>query len=364
MPSSKAWDSNRSRRNVELNDMKRYVIVAAAVVALLFVVLIFWLWCGSNDRTPLVSEPPPQALAETDSSPRPEVAGSASQPATADAASNAVTRTQDGEPENARYYREFPDVPVTLYGLVLDQDSNALQTVKIDVEVTQWDPNASPGTALMATHVERQTAADGRFEVSGLRGHSVAVEGFTKRGYEPELTRRHYGEYGPQAGSINEPVVFTLWNTNLHQELISGQKSFEIVPDGRPYLIDLTTGTISESGPGDLRAWIKAQAQMVRGQEYDWSCEVDAISGGLLEQPAGPMSRAPTEGYAPSFKFQGRLKGGQSGSPGEKYFYVRLNDGQEYGSIRIDLLAPYNKQIPGLIRLSYKINPSGSRVLW
>ena len=40
-----------------------------------------------------------------------------------------------------------------------------------------------------------------------------------------------------------------------------------------------------------------------------------------------------------------------------------LNKGQEYGRITIDLLAPFNDQIPGIVRLSYTINPFGSRVL-
>ena len=76
-----------------------------------------------------------------------------------------------------------------------------------------------------------------------------------------------------------------MWNTNIHEQLITGHKSFDIVPDGRPCVIDLAKGTIAESGAGGLRAWIKCPAQMADGQMYDWSCEVDAISGGLLEQP-------------------------------------------------------------------------------
>jgi hypothetical protein len=68
-------------------------------------------------------------------------------------------------------------------------------------------------------------------------------------------------------------------------------------------------------------------------------------------------------GYTPNFQLQQQIKGGQRGSIGTKRVYIMLKNGQEYGRITIDLLAPFNDQIPGMIRLSYAINPSGSRVL-
>ncbi len=51
------------------------------------------------------------------------------------------------------------------------------------------------------------------------------------------------------------------------------------------------------------------------------------------------------------------------GDPFLKRFYVQLNNRQEYGRITIELYARYNDQTPGLIRLSYAIDPSGSRIL-
>ncbi len=75
------------------------------------------------------------------------------------------------------------------------------------------------------------------------------------------------------------------------------------------------------------------------------------------------MFEAPTSGYTNSFEFQGQIKGGQRGDIGERQFYVQLKNGQEYGQMSIGLYAPFNDQTPGLIRLSYAVNPSGSRIL-
>jgi hypothetical protein len=90
------------------------------------------------------------------------------------------------------------------------------------------------------------------------------------------------------------------------------------------------------------------------------------ITGGLQEEhdQDGAMYLAPPAGYTPSFQLQQRIKGGQDGSSGPRRFYVCLNGAQEYGRIDIELLAPFNADYPGLVRLSYTINPSGSRVLY
>ncbi len=170
--------------------------------------------------------------------------------------------------------------------------------------------------------------------------------------------------FGAEGGSYDNPVIFKMWSDSIHEKLITGDKAFSIVPDGRPYFINLTDDTISESGPGDLTVWVQYTNQIVRGQLYDWSAGIEVINGGLLEEPLGTaMYEAPTDGYVPSFKLKQQIKGGQSGEIGERQFYLQLKSGQEYGQMSIDLYAPWNKQIPGLIRLSYAINPSGSDIL-
>jgi hypothetical protein len=203
---------------------------------------------------------------------------------------------------------------------------------------------------------------DGRFEITDGKGRNVTIESIQKDGFEFESGLPK--TFGAVGGSFENPVVFKMWSTNVHEHLISGDKSFDIVPDGRPYFINLTDDTISESGEGDLKIWIQYTNQPVRGQLYNWSAEIDVINGGLLEEPLGSsMYEAPTDGYVPSFQLKGQIKGGQRGDTGERQFYLMLKNGREYGQMSIGLYAPFNDQTPGLIRLSYAINPSGSRIL-
>jgi len=137
------------------------------------------------------------------------------------------------------------------------------------------------------------------------------------------------------------------------------------VPDGRPYIIDLLKGTITVSGEGDLKVWVKRPDSIVFGQRYDWSCEVDVVNGGLLEENNrySSMFSAPADGYVDIFQFEQKIGSGWGDSTGAKRFYVKLSNGREYGRISIELFAYYNDQIPGMIHLQYAINPTGSRIL-
>jgi hypothetical protein len=110
--------------------------------------------------------------------------------------------------------------------------------------------------------------------------------------------------------------------------------------------------------------WVQYTNQIVRGQLYDWSAGAEVINGGLLGEPQdSPMNEAPVSGYIPSFESQQQIRGGQRGRTGEQQFYLLLKNGQEYGEMTIGLYAPFNSDTPGLVHLTYAINPSGSRIL-
>ena len=257
------------------------------------------------------------------------------------------------------------------YGKVIDQDGNPLANVSVIGELVL--NNKTYGSVELQKY-NTTTDSGGLFEFTGLHGAGLGIT-ISKPGYENEWKNDAYENPSGGQSSPSDRAIYRMWSTNIHEQLITGNKSFKIVPDGRPYFIDLTTGSISESGTGDLKVWIQYTNQPVRGQLYDWSAGIEVIKGGLsempqaainsgfLEEPSIPMYSAPENGYTPSFQLQQQIKGGQSGEIGNRYFYLLLNDGKEYGKMSINLFAPYNDKIPGMIRLSYAINPSGSRIL-
>ncbi len=172
------------------------------------------------------------------------------------------------------------------------------------------------------------------------------------------------GFTGARVTSFEGPAVLVLWSTNLHERLITGDKSFVVIPDGRHYGIDLVKGVIAEGEEGDLVAWIKRPEPVARSQRYDWSCELKVPGGGVLESQTDAMFTAPGVGYTNMFAYQEDAgANGWGNETAEKRFYLRLRNEQMYGRMTVKLFAQYNAQNPGLIRLSYAINPSGSRLL-
>lgn len=265
--------------------------------------------------------------------------------------------------KGAGQFVERKNVPVDFHGQFIDQDSNALAGVEIQVSINHlFVPATLPMVGSKNIVIDTKSGPDGRFWINNQTGDVFDIKSIRKDGYEVEPGQRTFGAVG---GSFDNPVIFKMWKTNIHEKLITGLKNFQIVPDGRPYFINFSNGTIAESGPGDLKVWIKYPLQTVQGQLYDWSCEIEVISGGLLEETNRNESMyfAPTSGYTPSYRFQQQLKGGQRDWMNMQRFYLKLNNGQDYGRMNIGLCAPYSDQIPGLVSVGYAINPSGSRVL-
>jgi hypothetical protein len=345
--------------------MKKHVVLAAISITLLCLLVIALRWSSGHTSTLQVSEAPPQAAVSGIPSNQSEAPSAEPEKGSTRTEPNTVKTNQGSELEqHARESIEAGNVPVAFYGIVEDQDSNVLQNVEVHVAVMR----EYVGTALMVgtrtTELQRRTDSNGRFEVSGLRGKYVSVPVLEKEGYEQDLPGQAYGSYGAQSGSFTDPVVLRMWSTNVHQPLVTGEKSFVITPDSRRYAIDLLKGTIAEGKEGDLVAWIKRPEGVTWGQKYDWACEVAVPGGGLLESEGQAMFTAPEAGYTNSFAYQ--EEAGISGwgvATAEKRFYVRLRSGQMYGRITIQLYADYHGKQTAMIELSYAVNPSGSRLL-
>jgi hypothetical protein len=252
---------------------------------------------------------------------------------------------------------EAQNVPIVFYGRVVDQTSNGLPEVTISTMVRHWDATNS-GAGI---RVQRVTDADGTFEISGVTGDAFSVESIQKQGYDLEPGQHSFGPIGT---SPNDPFVFKMWRSDTKQNLITGQKAFHLVPDGRLYAIDLRQGLITEqSNSGDFKVWIKRPDDVHPGEKFDWNCGLQVLNGGVLEETNAysAMFIAPTEGYSNEFKFEAPK--GWPDSLGPKRFYLQLGGTKMFGRATIEFYAYYNQDVPALIRIEYALNSSGAVTL-
>jgi hypothetical protein len=254
------------------------------------------------------------------------------------------------------------NVPITFYGKVIDQDGNSLSGAVTVLRVQQ--PYFDPEYIVKARYVNSNLTTDlaGRFSLNNLPGSGLDLVSMTKDGYEvePNMIR----SYGSTSGTSEKPLIIKMWRKDIKEPLLKGERLLQTVPDGTAYVLDLTNGAIlpSEDQSGDLRIWVKL-LNKIDDRNSDWSCEIRAINGGLLEEvdSSSPMYIAPVEGYTNTFSLSVNSTNGWNRSTGTLRFFVRLRNGAEYGRFSIDFAAYHRNH--GLMRIEYAINASGSRIL-
>lgn len=290
----------------------------------------------------------------------------------ANSATNSAVRPPEPESaatseEKCRAIVEGKNIPVEFWGQVVGADNAPLDGVTIKYDIRHWDYVPNQGATERNVGNTVTTDLDGRFHITGAAGDDLALN-IQKEGYELEPRAKvgyGFGTADQPSSTPDAPVIFKMWRANVREKLITGEKSLQFIPDGRSYVIDFAKATVAESGPGDLQFQVKRPEKVEPDQKYDWSAEIAAINGGLLEETNGESSMylAPEGNYSSRIEFTQQPTGRQRASTGTRRFYVKLDNGQEYGRVTIELIAPYSDRVPGMLHLEYAINPAHSRVL-
>lgn len=252
---------------------------------------------------------------------------------------------------------EEKNVPINFYGQTVDQDDNPLADVDVTVQVRHYDASVF-GTSIK---VDRKSDSAGLFDIHNVTGDAFDLESISKKGYNAEPTRRGWG---PTGGAPGNPVIFRLWRNDIKEPLITGQKSFEVLADGSPYILSVTTnGFIHSDAPREDFSISLNIPQPQDEAHPNWSFEFEAANGGIAEEmaPAAAMYRAPEGGYTNLFRFVLDDAHPWMRASSKFNFYFYLADRKVYGRISFELMFFRNK--PPYIRTEYAINPTGSRIL-
>lgn len=254
------------------------------------------------------------------------------------------------------------------YGKVVDQEGKALPGAQVVLRVQR--PHFDPRYIATAEYVrsELTTDADGNFVLTGITGRGVDLVSIIKPGYELEPNAKL--DYGSESGTIDSPVRFVLWEKGRKSPLMSGDKDFDFIPDGRHYAVNLNSRTITQAtgSDGDFQFWLRRSKGVGKWDKFDWSFEFEGQSGNGLrrtDEDYMAMIFAPNDGYTNTYSESRHgaepttWRGG-----GSQQFYIELHNGQKYGKLSLawDTVAAAAgpKTNEAGIRIQYTINPTGS----
>ena len=111
---------------------------------------------------------------------------------------------------------------IDLYGKVVDQNSNPVPGVKINIVAQQWSMPLPGQFDSKPVHIDAETQADGRFEIHD-KGNNFNIETVEKSGYE--LSSETVRAFRVSNSSFENPVIFQNVEKRVRQaQLISQDK--------------------------------------------------------------------------------------------------------------------------------------------
>jgi hypothetical protein len=300
--------------------------------------------------------------------PSPPPANNAAAPASP--TSNAILRPSPAVPKPNRAEQITAgtlrlNVPINFYGKVVDQKAIPVAGASIRLKYREYLQVAPNVPAENNPTVELATDANGRFELTGVQGDAVSIEDISKSGYQLSGKTSLSYAYAEETLSPDpsSPVIFKLWKKQGADRLVTGDKFYGVVPDGRVYTLDLLAHKKTEGGQdaGDLKVSVQRPEKADRKTKFDWSFSIDGISGGVIESPDDFLNLAPETGYQAHYQFRMVASNPDWVPEVTKQFYIQSRDGKIYSRITVEVIPDYKDK--SVFSVKYFVNPTGSRNL-
>lgn len=272
-------------------------------------------------------------------------------------------------PQQKRFL-EVINTPINFWGKVEDLSGNPISGAQVTVSVNDkvWDFEGRSRNIRTLT-----SDSDGRFEIQGERGSSIAVE-VAKEGYAQ--VRRYQRGVPSSVGNIRyanpegllhneiptptKPAIFVL-RKQIEADMLDvvTRKQYDLPINGQPLRIGLGDEAFLEA-----RCWASPENRSGEGRNapFDWRFEASVEGGGgLAEWDDRASVIAPDTGYQSTFRLDmpATLPEGEwSSSSRDLSFWAKLNDGT-YARIKLDILVGRKNRL----YVSSWRNPTGSKNL-
>lgn len=352
----------------------RFRIIALAVLAVLALFLIVWLFRPQRGEAPQTEAATEAANVpvKNESNTGPNVAGHVStdehqrgQPPSAPATNPATEEMAKANQLQAAVAAK--NVPVNFWGRVVDQDEQPLAGVRVVMRIRQWFYNTNSGPGTLSPKQEATSNTEGKFEWTGVSGDSLELESVTKEGYRLSPKTQSGFVYSRGADSFQpdaaNPVIIRMWKLTPPENLVSFRTLSGFVPDGRGYTMDLLANKKfeGEKPEGDLLVKLTRPARVEPRQKYDWVLELNGINGGLVEAVDEFGYTAPETGYQSKVSIRLQASDTDWTDSLTKDYFIRSRGGAVYGLLHLSIRSEYDGK--SAIFFETRLNPSGSRNL-
>jgi hypothetical protein len=253
------------------------------------------------------------------------------------------------------------NVPITFYGKVLDQESNAVPRAKVNIAVSIVDI-ASWGGELKQAALE--TDQNGTFTVTGFIANSLNISSIKKDGYE--LSKKAVRSYRYAISDHfhpepDHPVIFRMWKSAGKEQLVGSAWHGKIAGDGATNRFELNTGKANPNGNLQIIcARVPAKSALHGHGHFDYTVEIGVVGGAIQPTDDEFTYRAPENRYVPAFSIERKADNVQWQPNFNQEFYIKTADGR-YGRLHVDWEAW--RPPPNHLEWDCSINPSGSRNL-
>jgi hypothetical protein len=344
--------------------MKNRRVFAGILIIILLALFTNWAFRHRPSR-PL---PPGQGEAATRQNPiepGPPAHDSSSERATVSAATAQMPDTNGMNAHQAEMERRSIEVfktPIDFYGKVVDENSDPLAGADIRFS---WN-RLSISNTLETGQTAAASDENGLFSLEGQNGEGLDVR-VTKSGYYNVRSNAMSFQFSQFSGmhvyvpDRISPVIFVLRKKGNGASLVTsklGMSDDFAVPvprDGIPMKVDLLNRKTGE-GPLEI-AQTKPEPKLMNAAK-EWSFKMTIPGGGFIEyQNQDFPFEAPDVGYQSTMQFNFQRGEADWTEAISKDFFIRFADPPIYGRMHVET------SIGGGVRLTYAINPDGSRNL-
>ena len=274
-----------------------------------------------------------------------------------------------------RYVKSL-ETDMDFYGKVLDQYDKPVIGAKVKMHVSYFEPLQLEGWFHGIRDYEAKTGVDGRFELTGIRGWDISIEGISAAGYEYNIEENpRYGfkytmrdEIGkPFVPDKTKPVIFRMRKKLQNRTYLFEDRNFGL--------------HVTRRSSGKIREFDIVQGRRIRPDKPRESGEFERVCdlryGATFDEESGrwdivfstcgrdgegifvsneKLYLAPETGYRESWSFSVKDR-----TSDPLYVYVKSRSPAIYSRIEIADIGPTNEHV--WIEGRSTTNPYGDRVL-